>query len=62
MHFLHTLTKTLLIEAGMRTPQADTSIRKDWLTGLVVLNLAQGAGDEFKVAAGEVEARDLLFV
>ena len=61
MHLAHTLTKTLLIKAGVRIPQTDTGVRKNLLTGCAVINLAQGTGDEFKVTAGEVEACDFLF-
>ena len=62
MHLIHTRTETPLIKAGVRIPQTNTGIRKNLLTGCAVINLAQGTGDEFKVTAGEVEARDLLFV
>ena len=62
MHLIHTGTETHLVKTGVSIPQADARIRKDFLAGWAVANLAQGAGDEFKVAAGKVEALDLFVV
>jgi hypothetical protein len=60
VHLIHTRTETHLVKAGVSIPQADARIREDFLAGCAVANLAQGAGDEFKVAAGEVETLDFF--
>jgi hypothetical protein len=62
MNLIHTRTEAHLIKAGVSVPQADARIRKDFFAGFTVTDLAQGTGDKFKVAAGEVQAFDLFVV